>query len=211
MKYDEARYLSAASYSNAEHSQVCDYFSSCISDFDTSLVIEALFHDYPRPTSKFRRQRFSEEKIEQTVARAQSSGCQALGIYVSSQDFTDESAPAFQANLHLSFRDDFEGKRIEERPRSFMIVAVRVDQPVVMAMRQRLISPIPGLLRGGIWEHRLYDEHGAAIVWAYKNYPVPKSRCSLADWTPNFDLEFRRRPNQPPEPMAGLAPGHGSS
>lgn len=200
MRYENAHYLAAASYSKADHAVTCAYFARCAHAFTgASLRIEGVAHSDGIGITKYRRQAYSEEKIGHFVDQAIAEESRSLGIYISTADFTDDCAPAFQANLHVSFRDTFAAKDIAEKPKAFFIAAVRLDQGCVSDLRNMLSSPVPGLLRGGIWECRYYEDHGAAIVWAYKNYPIPRTRCSLSDWKPGFDLEFTEEPNQPPQ------------
>ncbi len=205
MNYDVAHYLSSAFYSNADTADVVAYFTGCVSaSGSTSLKIEALALG-GGPAAKYRRRPYKEETISDFIARAAAEKKQDVVIYVSSPDFSRDEAPSFLATLHVTFDGRLAGKTIAERPSSFVIVGARLDQSSVERLRSQLIQPIPGLLRGGIWECRYYEDHGAALEWAWKNYPGPRTKCSLADWKPGFDTEFKEA-NQTAQTTPGLRP-----
>jgi|GEM_PF-2647489 len=191
MKYSDALYFSVAWYSNQAFENVLNY----------AIEVSKLFTDIPLKTEpvaigkhldikKYRKRNFSTDAINVFLDAAIKDNRDELGIYISSQDYSRESAPSFIINVHLGLSNTIGGKTIEEQPTAFLILAVQTKSSSLLTIRKFVDNSSINILRGGIWENRQYEQYGASIEWAYKNYPVAKANCSLKEWNPNFDREF---------------------
>ncbi len=159
---------------------------------DMPLKTEAIaYHEFD--VEKYRRKIHKSHTYDEYVKKAENDHLKEIGIYTSSKDWTKETIPSFLCNIHLTFSDTFAGKTIEERPSSFFILGVQNFSKSLPNIEKHITDNLIDVLRGGIWENRLYEQHGASIEWAYRNYPISRSNCSLKDWKPNFDIELTQQ------------------
>ena len=194
MKYSDALYFSVALYSNQSYESVIEYAIDASKLFtDIPLKIEAVAIKRSLDVKKYRKRNFSKDAISVFLDTAIKENRDELGIYISSQDYSRESVPSFIVNVHLALSNTIGGKSIEEQPTAFLILAVQTKSSSLITIREFVDNSSINILRGGIWENRQYEQYGASIEWAYKNYPVAKTNCSLKEWNPNFDREFAQQ------------------
>ena len=191
MDYSSARYFCIAFYSGAAEEEIGPYLSRMLEVGEgLSLRIEGIAYGTGLAIEKYRRQKYMRERLGEFVSRAKSERRQELGIYVTSSDYSSAEAPSLFANVQFAFSQTLGGKIIQEGPASFVIIAARVDTHEAKKLERASQSEIPILLRGGCWENRPYVLDGTAIEWAFKNYPVSRTACSLSQWNPKFDRVY---------------------
>ena len=155
-----------------------------------SLKIEALAHGDGLDVSKYRRQKYRDTVFSDFYAQSKEEARQELGIYITSNDYSKDTAPSFFANVHFSFSGAFSGIEIIERPMAFILIAVREDLSCTTTIRRYLENSVPAVLRGGHWESRPYILNGYALEWDYRNHPIKGAGKPLHKWELNFDKVY---------------------
>ena len=184
MDYRTAKYFAVTFFTSAQPAELQKYvFGACEIIGGNFLKLEAVAIGEGLDISKYRRRKYSAELVSDYLGRAIEEGTYELGVYITSVDYTKIHPPSFLLNWHLSLRENCNGNDTRKMPSSFLVVGVRKDVEELASLELFCEINRPSIIRGGHWVSRLYDEHGASLEWAYKNY----RNCELETWNPSFD------------------------
>ena len=184
--YQSASYFAIAFFTDAGRIALCSYAEDIFHYYGGELSIEALLYSGQLDIAKLRKRKFSPRKVDDFLSVAIEKNVNEIGIYISSPDYSRTNPPSFLCNLHFSLSGTVAGRRLADNPTAFFICGIRSDVESLEEVKRFAVSGRPSILKGGHWNSRLYEDHGASLEWAYRNY----TSRELVDWSPNFDQEY---------------------